>query len=78
MTLIASTASAYKFAESVTEAVGLNCVGDGFECVRKLNEKTGVPVPKCLSGLEEKKIRHTGVLNIEEMKDAVKKILAKQ
>jgi len=77
VTLIASTASAYKFAESVTESIGLKEEKDGFASVRALNKKTGVNVPKALDGLEGKPIRHTGVININEMQQAVEKILAK-
>ena len=75
--LIASTASAYKFAESVAESIGLAEEKDGFACVKSLNKKTGVRVPKALDGLEEKPILHKGVLNISEMQDAVEKLLAK-
>jgi threonine synthase len=77
VTLIASTASAYKFAESVAESIGLQQEKDGFACVKSLNKKTGVRVPKALDGLEEKPILHKGVLNIAEMQDALEKLLAK-
>ena len=77
VTLIASTASAYKFAESVAKSIGLNEEDDGFAYVRSLAENTGVNIPKALDGLEEKEIRHTGVLNVGEMQGAVEKTLAK-
>ena len=70
-TLIASTASAYKFADSVTESIGLEKGESGFESVKNLYEKTKVRVPAGLKDLENKEIRHTGVLDIEEMPDAV-------
>ena len=69
--LIASTASAYKFAESVCGAIGLPPQENGFAAVRALYETTGVPVPAGLRDLEEKKIRHTGVIDVQEMPDAV-------
>ncbi len=69
--LIASTASAYKFAESVCGAIGLPLQENGFAAVRALYETTGVPVPAGLRDLEEKKIRHTGVIDVQEMPDAV-------
>lgn len=72
VTVIASTASAYKFADSVASSIGLPVVEDGFANVNTLHEKTGVRIPAGLKGLETKKIRHTGVLNKEEMKTAVK------
>ena len=73
--VIASTASAYKFADSVTASIGLEPDLDGFANVRALHEKTGVRVPKGLKGLENKEVRHKGVLDIEEMKSAVKDAL---
>lgn len=74
-TVIASTASAYKFADSVAASVGLETVSDGFENVRKLHEKTGVRIPAGLKGLENKEIRHKGVLNKDELKAAVQNSL---
>lgn len=69
--IIASTASAYKFADSVAAAIGIEIEEDGFANVRKLNEKTGVRIPAGLNGLADKPIIHTGVLNIDEMKKSV-------
>ena len=76
--VIASTASAYKFADSVTEAVGLPAFADGFACISALNAKTGVRVPKGLAGLEYKKILHTGVVEKDCLMDAVKDALKDQ
>ena len=75
-TVIASTASAYKFAESVSKAIE-DCEDkdagkkDGFEYVKSLNKKTGVNIPKGLADLEKKQIRHTGVIAVEDMAKAV-------
>jgi threonine synthase len=73
--VIASTASAYKFADSVAASIGLDVEKDGFANVRTLHEKTGVKIPAGLKGLETKKIRHAGVLDKEEMKAAVRDAL---
>lgn len=70
-TLLASTASAYKFADSVTESIGLEKGANGFESVKKLHEETKVRVPAGLKDLERKEIRHKGVLDVEEMPGAV-------
>jgi threonine synthase len=74
-TVIASTASAYKFAASVNEALGIPAGQDGFESVRTLNEKTGVRIPAGLKDLDKKEIRHTGVIEKTELADAVLKSL---
>ncbi len=74
-TVIASTASAYKFADSVCEAVGISPEEDGFLNVDLLFEKTEVKIPKGLKDLKTKKVKHTGVLEISEMKASVKECL---
>lgn len=73
--VIASTASAYKFADSVADAIGLPEFADGFAYISALNAKTGVRVPKGLSGLEHKKIRHRGACEKDRLLDAVKEAL---
>ena len=70
-TLLASTASAYKFADSVVESIGLEKGENGFESVKKLCYETSVRIPAGLKDLENKEIRHTGVLDIPQMPDAV-------
>jgi threonine synthase len=70
-TLIASTASAYKFAESVAKSIGLAERDSGFAYIEDIAAKTGVAVPKALKDLDKKEIRHRGVITIGEMADAV-------
>lgn len=66
-TLIASTASAYKFAESVAESLGLPKSENGFRAVEAVNAKTGVRIPRGLKDLDKKEVRHTGVIEIADM-----------
>lgn len=75
VTIIASTASAYKFADSVAKSIGLPEEEDGFAYVKALNTKTGVRIPAGLKGLEEKKILHTGVVDKDALKEAVESSL---
>ncbi len=70
-TVIASTASAYKFAESVSKACGIGPCKDGFEYVKALKKHTGVEIPYGLSDLEKKEILHRGIIDANEMQDAV-------
>ena len=70
-TLIASTASAYKFAESVAKSIGLEEETDGFGYIRAVADKTGVRVPQALKNLETKPIRHRGVIEIPDMANSV-------
>ena len=70
-TLIASTASAYKFAESVAKAIGLPEEPNGFRYIDAVARETGVRVPKGLQGLDTKEIRHKGVIEIPQMMGTV-------
>ena len=69
--LIASTASAYKFAESVAKSIGLPERESGFAYIEDIAAETGVRVPKALKDLDKKEIRHRGVIEISEMYEAV-------
>jgi threonine synthase len=75
VTVIASTASAYKFADSVATSIGLPKEKDGFAYVASLHEKTGVTIPSGLVDLEKKPVLHTGVLEKDEMYKAVNESL---
>lgn len=69
--MIASTASAYKFAESVAQAIGLAKEENGFEYVKAVEAATGVKVPSGLKDLDKKEIRHRDVIEIPDMISAV-------
>ncbi|MDR1495971.1 MAG: threonine synthase [Clostridiales Family XIII bacterium] len=75
--VIASTASAYKFARRVAGAIGLGAESDGFAYIDALNAATGIPVPAGLRGLRDKEIRHRGVVTAGEMADAIRADLAR-
>lgn len=77
-TVIASTASAYKFAESVAVACGIDKkkVGEltgatgeptGFDYVKALEKVTAVKVPSGLKDLDKKPVLHDKVCGKEEM-----------
>ncbi len=71
-TLIASTASAYKFAASVNESLGMAKAADDFEAVKELEKKTGVKVPSGLKDLENAPVRHGEVIEINDMSAVVR------
>lgn len=76
-TVIASTASAYKFAESAALAIGLEKQADAFDYIDELNEATGVKIPSAMDGLETKPVLHKDVIEKSEMEDTVEKVLVK-
>ncbi|MFC3932246.1 threonine synthase [Streptococcus dentapri] len=74
-TVIASTASPYKFPRVAVEAVTGTDTGDDFKAVQKLHELSGVAIPKAVSGLETASVRHKTVVAIADMQQAVEDYL---
>ena len=75
--VIASTASPYKFAKSVAQSIGLGEQPDGFAYIREVAAETGVKVPEGLRDLDKKEIRHTGVIDTDEIKKTIVELFAK-
>lgn len=72
-TIIASTASPYKFPKTVVEAVaGPVEDTDEMALIGRLEKISGVPVPEAVRELSEKKIRHHLACRPEEMRETVK------
>ena len=75
-TVIASTASPYKFSNSVLDALGeFDSSMDEFELVDKLYETSRLDVPKSLAELKDKQIRFNDTIEKSEMKNFVLKSL---
>ena len=70
-TVIASTASPYKFAKSVLSAVSEETAGDEFGFVSMLSEKTNTSAPAPIVALENAKVRFDDVCESNTMKQAV-------
>ena len=70
-TIIASTASPYKFSGSVLSAIGETTDADEFELVSKLADVSKLPVPASLAALKDKAVRFDKVIDKTEMKDFV-------
>lgn len=78
-TVIASTASPYKFAQSVMNAIDpkYNGVPD-FELVDELCRISGVKVPQAIEEIRTAPVLHDTVVERDEMKETVKKHLGIQ
>ncbi len=75
-TVIVSTASPYKFPHDVLSSLGEDAQGiSGFDAARKLSSITGTDLPKQIMELEGKPVRHSGVYNKDELKQAVLSVL---
>ena len=69
--VVLSTASPYKFPAAVLEAIGGDLSGDEFDLMARLEQISGMPIPKNLAGLRGKPERHTAVINKEQMLDYI-------
>ncbi|OUP17890.1 threonine synthase [Lachnoclostridium sp. An196] len=76
-TVIASTASPYKFTRSVMEAIDAEKYGQmsDFELVDCLEEISKVPVPAAIEEIRTAPVRHCTVCEASEMKQTVKEFL---
>lgn len=76
-TIIASTASPFKFNHGVAQAVfGPDAeAADEFALMAKLAAATGVPIPPALAGLADKPVRHQRVIAPAAMEETVREIL---
>ena len=76
-TIIASTASPYKFAESVLNAIrpGEYEGQEGIALADELSRLSGTEIPKAVEEIRNAEIRHTRECDAQEMEAAVKEIL---
>ncbi len=72
-TVIVSTASPYKFAADVLDAVKSGAADglSGIKCMERLSEVTCTEIPTPLCGLSEREVRFAGSVNPSEMDDVV-------
>ena len=71
-TLIASTASPYKFSASVLEAIAPDfSAEDEYALVDKINELSGIMIPESLASLKNKPVRFSGSIDRNDMSDYV-------
>ena len=67
--VVLSTASPYKFADSVLAAMNEEVadVANPFDLLRTLNAKTGLEIPSRMQALEDAPIIHTEVIQADKM-----------
>lgn len=74
-TVIASTASPYKFPRVAVSAVTGKDSGDDFKAVEDLHQLSGVDIPAAVDGLERAEVRHKTVVAAADMQKAVESYL---
>ena len=73
--VIVSTASAYKFASDVLNAVDSAYTLEGIDAMNTLEKITNVSIPKPLKDLDKKPVRFKGAVDVKEMDNAVFRFL---
>ena len=70
-TILLSTASPYKFPESVYKAIYDEEL-DVYSAIEKLNERTAVPVPRALAGIKDRAVLHKEAIDKTEIISFIK------
>ena len=75
-TVIASTASPYKFAGSVMSAIDPKYKGqDDFKLIEELQKVSGTEIPNAIKEIMNAEIRHSTECDVDQMEQTVKNIL---
>jgi len=74
-TVVVSTASPFKFADSVLEALGENSGVSGAQLIDRLTALTGTPAPAPLSGIGGRRVRFTDCTSKDKMQEVVMNFL---
>ncbi|WP_026510047.1 MULTISPECIES: threonine synthase [unclassified Butyrivibrio] len=76
VTVIASTASPYKFTRSVMQALSKDDESlDDFQLADKLSEVSGVEIPEAVTSIRDAAVRHDKVVAKDALADAVREFL---
>ncbi|MBR5067357.1 MAG: threonine synthase, partial [Lachnospiraceae bacterium] len=74
--VIVSTASPYKFTRAVLSSIdGIKHDEDDFVLVDKLNELSGIEIPKAVNDIRNAPVLHNTVCDKEDMKKEVENFL---
>lgn len=74
-TIVDSTANPYKFSVDVLSALTDYSSDDEFRVVAELEKITGLEIHRAVKGLDKKEVKHSIVINKDDMADLVKKTL---
>jgi threonine synthase len=74
-TIIASTASPFKFSADVLRAITGQNISDEFECIDKLAKISATDIHRAVDGLRDRPVLHDLVIDVDQMKSAVVAII---
>jgi threonine synthase len=75
VTVIASTASPFKFTRAVLGAIDKAEDDDDFKLADQLAAKAGLEIPEAVSSIRNAPVRHNTVVEVSDMEKAVKNFL---
>lgn len=75
--VVLSTASPYKFSQSVLKAITNKAQNDAFKCANALFEHTACPIPEQILLLKSKQKRFNKTINRDQVADAVLEFISK-
>lgn len=75
--IILSTASPYKFPQSVYKSITGKKITDPFKAAESLNRETAAEIPEQISKLKDKEIRFTSVCEKDKALDAILQFISK-
>ena len=70
-TVVVSTASPYKFPQSVLSALDVDTNQTDAKLMDAIQQESGIAIPTAVTSVLDAPIRHTKVLSIEGMKQSV-------
>ena len=73
--IIDSTASPYKFSNSVVKSINDKEYSDEFDAVVEIEKLSGMKIHRALEGLKNKKVLFSKVVKKSEVEESVKNIL---
>jgi threonine synthase len=75
-TIVAATASPYKFSCDVLGALSGGTVDDEFACIERLAALSGKPVHRAMQGLRDRPSLHNRIIDIGQMRETVLAVIA--
>jgi threonine synthase len=74
-TVIASTASPYKFSCDVLKGIKEQSYNDEFECINQIASLSGTKIHRAVDNLIDRPVNHDTVITIDQMQNSVLKII---
>jgi threonine synthase len=74
-TIIASTASPFKFGTAVLAGMTGETIGDEFTAIERISDLSGLPIHRALAGLRQRRELHTRVIEKNRMQETLLELM---